>query len=264
MTFGISSASFYPQLTEETVRELGEHGVSEIEVFLNTYSEMEPSFLKELRTITDSFGTHVASVHPFTCAFEPFMLFTHYERRFQDALDAHRRYFEAMNLLGARYFIFHGDKWRGPSGKSVCPDEEYFERFGLLRDIGKEYGIVVAQENVERCRGRSLDFLTRMIHALDGDTALVFDNKQAVRSGITWEEYVEAVGDHVVHVHISDSSSKGDCLPIGEGETDIAGMLYALKHRGFDGAVIVELYGEYMDSTKPVYESYQRLQKMMR
>lgn len=262
MDFGISSASFYPQLTEVTVRQLGERGVTCAEVFLNTLSELEPGYLKELRRTADAGGVRVVSLHPFTCAFEPFMLFTHYERRFEDAVEWHRRYFEAANLLGASVFVFHGDKWRGPEGRPVCPDEEYFERFARLRDLGKEFGVVVAQENVERCRSRDVDFLRRMIRYLDGDAALVFDNKQAVRSGVRWEDYLRELGGHVAHVHISDNGPAGDCLPLGEGTLELSAMLQALRGQGFDGAVIVELYGEYMESGEPVYESLSRLREL--
>lgn len=264
MVYGISSASFYPNLTEVTVRQLGEQGVPNIEVFVNTFSELSHPYLKGLGETARNTGTKIVSLHPFTCAFEPFMLFTHYERRFQDALDWHRRYFEGMNLLGAEYFVFHGDKWRGSPENSVCSDEEYFERFGLLRDLGKEYGVIVAQENVERCRSRDLDFLQNMISYLDGDVALVFDNKQALRSGIGWEDYLRAVGDHVAHVHISDSGPAGDCLPLGKGTENLPEMLSALERHGFNGAVIVELYGEYMNSTEPVYESLSYLRGLER
>jgi len=263
MKFGISSACFYPQLTERTVEELGERGIPLAEVFLNTVSEVSPSYLRELRRASDRGGTRIVSLHPFTCAFEPFMLFTHYERRLRDALELHRRYFEAANILGASYFIFHGDKWRGGAisyGHSVCTDEEYFQRFALLRDLGKEYGVTVLQENVSRCRSKDLDFLKRMIGYLGGDVGLVFDNKQAVRSGVAWEDYVRELGKYVAHVHISDSGPAGDCLPLGKGNAPLLPMLSALRAQGFEGAVMVELYGEYMSSTEVVYESYAYLQ----
>ena len=208
MKFGISTASFYPQLTETTVRSLGERGVELTEVFVNTISELEPDYLRELRRLADGYGLRIGSLHPFTCAFEPFMLFTHYDRRLKDGLEMHRRYFEAMNLLGAGIFVFHGDKWRGPSGKSVTSDEEYFERFAMLRDLGRTFGVTVAQENVERCRSRSVPFLKEMIRFLDGDVALVFDNKQALRSGVDYRDYLRELGRHVVHVHISDNGKR--------------------------------------------------------
>lgn len=260
MEFGISSACFYPQLTEVTVRQLAERGVRSAEIFINTYSELEPEFLRGLRREADRSGMRIPSIHPFTCAFEPFMLFTHYDRRLNDALEWHRRYFEAANLLGAEIFVFHGDRWRDSAGRNICSEEEYFQRFARLRDLGREYGVTVAQENVSRCRSRDIGFLERMAAYLDEDLALVFDNKQALRSGVDWPEFLDRLGKYVIHTHLSDNGGQGDCLPLGEGALDLDALLASLRAHGFDGAVMVELYGEYMDSHEPVFDSYRILQ----
>ena len=122
--YGISTASLYPQPLEDTVRLFAEQRVPAAEIFINTFSELTSSYLRELKRIADSGGTKLVSLHPFSCAFEPFLLFTGYPKRFEDALEFHKPYFEAMNLLGARYFIFHGDKWRGTKGVSYTSDEE--------------------------------------------------------------------------------------------------------------------------------------------
>lgn len=260
--WGISTASLYPRLTEATIREFGERGVSVAEVFVNTFSETKPAYVRELRRIADAGGVEIVSLHPFSCAFEPFLLFTGYERRFQDALEFHKPYFEAMNLLGAGIYVFHGDKWRGPAGHSFTTDEEYCERFARLRDLGRSFGVTVAQENVERCRSRSLDFLRGMVHFLDGDVSFVFDNKQAVRSGVDYREYLEAVGRHVVHVHLSDNGPAGDCLPLGEGTLDVADLMGRLRAQGYRGAAVVELYGEQLPGVEPVYASLSRLRAL--
>ena len=255
MEFGISTASFYPRLTEITLKELGRRGISCAEVFFNTLSEISPAYVRELRRIADGSGVRVVSVHPFTCTFDSFMLFTGYERRLADALEWHKHYFEAMNVLGADIFVFHGDRMQGR-----LPDEEYYRRFALLRDIGKQFGITVAQENVERCRSRSLPFLVRMAEYLDGDLAVVFDNKQAFRSGVGASEFIDALGSHIVHVHISDNGPAGDCLPVGKGTADLFSLLSRLLALGYHGRVLVELYGEYLADTEEIYESVKRLQ----
>ena len=254
MEFGISTASFYPQLTEVTLKELSRRGISCAEVFFNTLCEISPSYAQELRRIADGSGLKIVSVHPFTCAFDSFMLFTGYERRLKDALEWHKHYFEAMNILGSGIFVFHGDRMQGK-----LPDEEYYRRFAMLRDIGKQFGVIVAQENVERCRSRSLPFLVRMAEYLGGDFAVVFDNKQAFRSGVGANEFIDALGDHIVHVHISDNGPAGDCLPIGKGTADLSSMLFRLRNKGYHGRVLVELYGEYLEDKEEVYESIKRL-----
>ena len=125
--------------------------------------------------------------------------------------------------------------------------------------MGKEYGVTVAQENVSRCRSKDVDFLERMGACLGGDMALVFDNKQALRSGVDWRQFLERLGHYVAHVHISGSGPEGDCLPLRQEDPELEGILSALHRQGFDGAVMVELYGEHMDSAAPIYDSYRCL-----
>lgn len=254
MVFGISTASFYPQLTEVTLQQFAHRQMKCCEVFFNTLSEIRPEYVEELARIASAAGIFIPSAHPFTCAFEPFMLFTGYERRFQDALEWHRHYFDAMNRLGAGIFVFHGDR-----NGSALPDEEYFCRFARLQELGREYGIVVAQENVSRCRSGSLDFLCRMRDYLGSRAAFVFDNKQAVRSGVETADYFRELGKNVVHVHISDHAGDQDCMPLREDSPVIADLLLQLKQFDYSGAVVIELYGEQLAEMECVYTSLQRL-----
>lgn len=254
MDFGISTACFYPRPTEITAKELAERGIPHCELFINTISELEPAFIRKIAGVFRDGGTKVLSLHPFTCAFEPFMLFTDYARRFQDALEWHKYYFDAMNILDAKIFVFHGDRAAGN-----LPAEEYFERFARLRDMGKAFGVTVAQENVERCRSRSVDFLEQMAEYLDHDISLVFDNKQALRSGVSAADFLNRLGKYIVHVHISDHNGTDDCAPIASDSPAIRELLASLREIGFSKAVFVELYGEYLSNLEEVYNSYTHL-----
>ncbi len=44
---------------------------------------------------------------------------------------------------------------------------------------------------------------------------MIFDIKQAIRSGYSPFEVLDEMKNEIVHVHISDSNSKFDCLPPG-------------------------------------------------
>ena len=87
-----------------------------------------------------------------------------------------------------------------------------------LVNAGKEFGITVAQENVERCQSGKLHFLREMSRILGNDAHFVLDVKQAVRAGESPSNILHMLGSHVIHVHISDHGEKGDCLPLGAGE----------------------------------------------
>lgn len=254
MQAGISTASFYPFLIEDSIMHMAKNNIENIEIFFNTFSEIKKDYLKELSKIIKDNNQKVISIHPFTCGFEPFMLFTNYDRRLNDGLEFHKKYFEAMNILNAKYFVFHGDRKQG-----LIEDEESFERFAKLRDLGKEYNIVVAQENVERCRSGNLSYLKKMIKYLDNDVAIVFDNKQAFRSNITEEEFINAVGKNIVHMHISDRDENYECIALGNGNIDVKNILKQLKKVNFNGCIIIELYKERLNYLDEIYKSYKNL-----
>ncbi|MGN0630134.1 MAG: sugar phosphate isomerase/epimerase family protein, partial [Ruminococcus sp.] len=152
---GVSTACLYPMPVEDALYELALGGVQQVEIFLNTHSELRRSFIMNLAALLGRFGISCRSLHPFTCEMEPLLLFSQYERRTADAIDYYKHYFSAMQALGADVFVLHGNKVTGNN-------ELYFERFAKLADIGREFGVTVAQENVSRCTSRSLDFLRDM------------------------------------------------------------------------------------------------------
>ena len=47
--------------------------------------------------------------------------------------------------LGAKILVIHGDRSFEKSGLN---DREYYDRFGILSRIAREYGVTLAQENV--------------------------------------------------------------------------------------------------------------------
>ena len=252
--YGISTACFYPQETEQSVQVLANHQIPCCEIFLNTASELSESYAKKMKQAADDTGMRILSVHPYTCAFEPFMLFTNYPRRFQDGIEYHKRYFDMMNHLNASIFVFHGDRKQGP-----LDDREYYERFAVLRDLGKTFGITVAQENVERCKSRSVSFLAEMCRYLDGDVRFVFDNKQALRSGVDPVLFIRRFAKQICHVHISDSVPECDCCAIQEGSSYVKKTVDALREANYDGGIIVELYRDLLKSEEEIFLSYKNL-----
>lgn len=256
MKFGISTASFYPMLLEDSVDILGKNNIANIEIFFNTFSEIARPYLTELRKKIKYNDQTVIATHPFTSGFEPFMLFGNYERRIDDAIELHKYYFEAMNIIGSNIFVFHGDR-----NNSTLEPKRYYERFARLRDLGKQFDITVAQENVERCKSSSLEFLKNMISYLDNDVAFVFDNKQATRSGINFTDFINTLGSNIVHCHLSDSNEISDCIAIGKGKVDFCVMLDLLKKFNFYGCVVIELYGELLNNQQEIFTSYRNLKK---
>ena len=105
---GVSTACLYPKPIEESLYELAVNGVSTVELFINTHSELKKGFAHGIANLMKRFDVKSPSVHPFTCEIEPQMFFSEYERRIDDMLEYYKLYFRFMNIVGADIFVFHG------------------------------------------------------------------------------------------------------------------------------------------------------------
>ncbi|MGN0172449.1 MAG: sugar phosphate isomerase/epimerase family protein [Acutalibacteraceae bacterium] len=242
MQIGISTSNLYPLPPEDALTALGGLGVDTAEVFVNTHSEVTPAFTALLKERANAAGLHIRSLHPYTSAFEPYLLFSAYERRFEDGLSVFSALFEAAAALGADYLILHGDREAG-----VLPAEQSIERFERVYDLGQRYGVTLLQENVVRFRASSPDYVKTMRRLLGDKAQFTLDLKQCRRSGVALSDMIDAMRGAIRHVHISDYNSGHDCLPPGTGDEDFSAVLRALKDSGFDGALIIELYRRNFD-----------------
>ncbi len=253
---GVSTACLYPRVVEEALYDLALSGVQQVEIFINTHSELSRNAIDSLSQILRRFDIRCTSLHPYTSEIEPIMLFSNYTRRVSDYLEYCRRYFEAMQVLGAKVFILHGNK---VPAASVDP-EFYCERFLRLCELGKSYDITVAQENVARCTSASLSFLQKMKELLGKDACFVLDIKQTVRAGESPMAMLRTLQENIVHVHISDHGEYGDCLPIGKGRFQVNTFLKELAAVSPDCAVILELYRSGFSDIHELVSNYNLLQ----
>lgn len=239
MRVGASTACFYPLETEKSLQQVIDLGFDRTEIFFNADSELDTSFVKSLKTQADSSGIQVVSVHPFSSFLESNCIFGDYERRYNDYIDIYRRTCNAAAELGAKYVVIHGALEKP---KRPLPEEHYFERFKGLVDIGREEGITVCQENVNRFRSQSIDFCKRMRAQLGDDFNMVFDVKQAVRAGYSPFQFLDEFKHDIVHIHISDHCDTADCMPPGRGSFDFQRMFSFMESVGYDGSYVIEIY----------------------
>jgi sugar phosphate isomerase/epimerase len=239
MQAGISTACLYPMLLEKSLETLLSLNFRLFEVFINTCSELRPEYLRRLRRMANEHNAVIRSVHPFTSGYEGFLLFSDYERRFLDGLDFYKRYFEACGVLGARILVLHGKK---NDRRAKIPDEAYFERYCRLFDLGKSFGVTVAQENVNQCLSDDPEFIRSMKLFCGTGCAFVLDVKQAVRGGVNPYVMCETMGSRLVHVHLNDNDASSDCLLPGVGTMDFPALISILRHNQFTGDLLIEVY----------------------
>lgn len=254
---GVSSACYYPLETEKSLIKLGEAGFKNVELFLNSPSEIEDDFIKKLIDIKNQYDLNIVSVHPFQSFAESFYLFSNYERRYIDAFPLYKRLFDVTHMLGAEFFVFHGLKKPGS-----ISDELYCERFAQMIEAGKASGITVCHENVVYHRGESPSYLKMMRDAIGEDFKVVFDIKQARKAGYTEDDFIPVIGDSIVHVHISDYNEYKVCITPLKGNMDFVSFFNKFNNLGYKGKFIIELYDWSYENELEIIEAYHNLTKI--
>lgn len=256
MEIGASSACFYPLETERSFLQIAQLGIKVSEIFFNSPSELSPSFVKELKAIQNEYDINVTSLHPYRSFSEGYDLFSVYKRRFADAKEEFKRYFEAANTLGAQYIVLHGSKF-----KIDIETQEYAERLFALQNIAKSFGCNVSHENVVNFSGEKPEFMSYLASQLKDDFKMVLDIKQARRAGIDPYDFIKAVGENIIHVHVSDFSKSKDCIPpSANGSFDFESFFYELLKIGYNGKYIVELYSDGFEALSDIPNSVDYLQ----
>ncbi|MCL1903046.1 MAG: sugar phosphate isomerase/epimerase [Oscillospiraceae bacterium] len=237
MKIGISTASLYPLHTEEALLETARLPVKNVEIFLNSVSELEGEVFSCIRETVNKYEMNVISVHPFSSPMESLFLFSSYDRRVTEIMDLYKRYFQMMSRINAKIFVVHGVVATGK-----CPDERYVERLYALIKAGRDLGVTVAQENVGYCKSGRLEFLQMLSRELGDFVSFVLDVKQARRANVKPLKIIEELGSKIVHLHLSDSNYNEECMPIGKGNFDFKSFFAQLKQVGYTGDAVVELY----------------------
>ena len=236
MNVGVSTSCLYPTITELALDNLLNMGIRQLEIFFNTSSELDKKFVKILKKSVRSSGAKVRSLHPYSSMMEPFMFFSNYERRFTDMIEDYKHYFEAAKMLDADLIVIHGDRL-----PAYSPDEKYFERFARIMEVGKQFGVIVAQENVNLHRSQNVDFLCKMKDWIS-DVKFVFDIKQSVRAGYSPYDFVDQLGDSIIHIHASDNDPSNTCLLPGKGKMDYKRLSDIMKNNGCNPSWVIEIY----------------------
>jgi len=258
MITGMSSSCFYPLETEKALIQCGELGFKITEIFVNTYSELIKPMCNEFKSIKEHYGLNIRSIHPFTSFAESTVIFGTYPRRVDDGMEFYKKYFGFAAMLGAKFLILHGAKI-GP----YADNEEYFERYVRLYRIGQEYGITVSQENVVHYRSQSPDFITKMSDYLGDEFSMTLDLKQCRRAGVSPFEFIEAVGEKIDHIHLSDCDERSDCLPPFEGYTNFRQIVSALKAKDYKGSYIIELYRKNFENPQQIVDAAVKFDKIL-
>lgn len=241
MKIGVSTASFFPrEECENAIQIIKELGADCAEVFLGTFYEYRPEFVKAHSSKFS--GIEISSVHSSSVNFEP-QLFSSARRVRGDGFYWLDQFLRSAQLLGAKKYSFHGYISRSNNVNF----DGISTRMREICEFAARYGVDVCLENVSWCT-YNRPGLFREFKARCPQLAAVLDIKQARRSGYPVNMYIEDMAGAISHVHLSDVTADGKmCLP-GRGIYNFEEIFKRLQGAGFNGPAVIEVYGgDYTD-----------------
>jgi len=264
MIYGMSTACFFgKRYTEQSIDIMGRMGIKYIEVFLSGASEYRETFIRDLKKRISDNGIEVYSVHALSLQFEP-QLFSRHERQKNDAMDVFKRVLHAGATLGARVYVFHGPA-DIKKARTLIIDYARAGKFVTeIAEIAKRYGLKFSYENVHWCWYGQPGFAGNLAPYVKTDNVYyTLDIKQAAQSGFRPEMYVEDMKERLVNVHLCDYIHDPDRgivpkLPF-KGEFDFGRLKHALRRIGYEGAMMLEVYGDDYPTYEALAENYEKV-----
>ena len=268
MEIGLSTASYFNKLQiEDAVLDIARHQVPLCEVFLNTYSEYEPEFVALLNERLRAGSVQVFSIHPMSMQFEP-QLFSVHPRQRADAWRVFEQVLADGQLLGAGHYVMHGPA-RLFGGVKNIHLTRIAPLFTDLIQLARSYGIQLTLENVSWCVFNEPEYGLRLLDAIGSeDVRFTLDVKQAVRSGFDPIDFIQAVGERIVNVHLCDATTMENGavrydMP-GFGKYDFGKMFHTLSEYGYKGPAFIEVYSDMYEEIPTLYESRARMQRIVK
>ena len=216
----------------------------------NCYEEISVPYNERLNTLKDS--AKIVSIHPYTAFAEAVMFFSGYERRTEESIEKYKSVFEKAQKLGVKYFTFHGDRIYA-SGSDELTDIAA-ETFNKLADSAKEFGITLCLENVSWCKSKSPDYIKSVAEKVR-NIGFTLDLKQARRAGVDYSEYLSAMGNRLLNIHVSDFDDKCDCLLPGAGKFDFKKFKTDIERIGYNGNLLIEVYSQCFSDVSEISKS---------
>lgn len=131
----------------------------------------------------------------------------------------------------------NGDAWSNMLGV-LEPTVERAEAAGVTLAVEAIPGISLGYNLVNT----PADVLDVLAEADSDCVGAMFDTYHAAVLGDSPADYVDALGEHLVHLHLADTGRR----PPGEGDLSFGPVVERLADAGYDGAYVVEIYGNHL------------------
>lgn len=266
-------ASFPPAYTpcytlEETIDRLDAVGFDAIEIGAASPHAWPPYMvgerLEQVQTSLDRSDLTVSSICPLIGGGPGINPASPIDAERETATD---HYFDCIDLaatLDADVIPWLGG-WRHPNQSNADAWNNMQTVFEQVVERAEDKGRILAIEaipgvsvgyNVINTPQDQLDLL----RAVESDSVgVMFDTYHSTVLGESPSDYVDELGEHLVHLHLADT----DRLPPGEGELSFSPMLERLDDIGYDGAYAIEIYGRHLTPDEAALTARRNVQRLL-
>ena len=154
--------------------------------------------------------------------------------------------------------MLHGDSLKG-----YITFECYAKRLREMNTDAAEYGVVLSHENVNRFR-MAVPENVKILRSLYDEQTFTFDIKQTIRANVDTYEMLNAMGNRIVNVHISDNKQGEDCMLPGRGDFDFGVFFEKLKDVGYDGSLLIEVYRWCYNDYCELIDAWENVKKILK
>ena len=241
---GVSSGAFFPHVaTEDVPAAAARLGLTDVEIMLQTASEYDPAFIRQLAAHSRAAGTAIHAVHTMH-RLHPFL--DPYPRRAREAQELFQHGIEAAATLGAKVLVWHGFRREQMTGPDAW--DHFIALTAELAAACGAAGITLGLENVSWCALATVRDVVAFAGRLGEvgpaeHVGFVFDPFQAAEAKANPFMILAAMGNRVVDVHISDyreGEKYGRHLPPGDGDLPWSALLRAVAGSGYGGPLMIE------------------------
>ena len=261
MELGISTATFFGKyLTEESFEQILKLDAHVTEVFLTTFSEYTKKFADTLKALLIDKPLKIHSIHSLNNQYEPEL----FNRMPRTRADAEKIFKDVLNVgqeIGAKCYTFHGPA-KLKRIEYVFDYEYLGNRAEVLCKIAKEYNIEICYENVHWTFYSDNGYFENL-KKYSPSLRACLDIKQAMQSKIDYKLFIEEMGENLKTVHVCDYDKSGSLCAPGFGIFEFKELIKILKHNGFSGPLILELYCEDYKNFEELKKGYNYLRDLL-
>jgi len=247
MRLGITTGSFFPKSTNETLKEISALGFRNVSINLQRFEFRcgiditNSTFYKEMKGLLSEYSLEAVSTHSL------FLIGTHvFNEKVRKKILF--RSIEISKILETHILVLHPEyifKNHKDALKFLSkPNKRYLiDGFKQIVDTAKDYGISLGIENVQHWDEFPLlndpDSIQTVLNYLD-NTGFVLDLFHSEMADNTLD-FVNNVGDSIISIHLSDKDKNRRRILPGEGEIDLVEFILLLYTIGYDGPLMIEL-----------------------